>query len=339
MSVTSTNHQRPNPPRRLARAGLCLGAVALVGTACGGSSEDSIEELIEQNSGEDVDIDFGEDGFSVQTEDGEFSIEVDEDGSFTFDSDDGSGSFDADGEGGGDFTFDGDGESGDISVDTDEDGNIVITDDSGSSSGDTGDTGGVDLDDLLDDLDLGELLGEAGAGGLDLGALLDDLDLGDLDTGDVDLGDIFGDINPDGDGSFTVEGPDGETGEFGDDGFTISGEDGDTTFQSGAGLPDQWPDDVPQPPGLDDPLGTYIADGGSVNLSVIGSVDGDAEDYLDAYRSVLEGAGFTETFTYGSPETGGGFTAERDETTTITVNVSTVVPGSPQVVVALQLEG
>jgi len=107
--------------RNIARGTLTvLGAVALaIGVAgCGSSSENSVEKLIESQSGGDVDVDLsGDDGFSIQTEDGSMSMDADgnfvitdadgsvvtgnagtEDGSFSAESDDGSFRVDASGE-------------------------------------------------------------------------------------------------------------------------------------------------------------------------------------------------------------------------------------------------
>ena len=110
-----------------------LAVVALVGTACGGQStqEAALERLIESESGEDIDLDFdGDGGFAVQTEDGEFSMNIDADGNVQFESDEGSGEFASDGEGGGELTFEG--EDGSASVDVGEDGSFVVTDEDGN---------------------------------------------------------------------------------------------------------------------------------------------------------------------------------------------------------------
>jgi hypothetical protein len=107
--------------RNIARGTLTVvGAAALaIGVAgCGSSSDDSVERLIESQSGGDVDVDLdGDNGFSIQTEDGSMSMDEDgnfvitdadgsvvtgnagtEDGSFSAESDDGSFSVDASGE-------------------------------------------------------------------------------------------------------------------------------------------------------------------------------------------------------------------------------------------------
>jgi len=92
-------------------------ALALGFTGCGDSSESSVEKLIESQSGGDVDVDLnGDNGVSIQTEEGGMSIDEDgnfvitdadgsvvtgnaggEDGSFSAESDDGSFRVDASG--------------------------------------------------------------------------------------------------------------------------------------------------------------------------------------------------------------------------------------------------
>ena len=64
--------------RRFALTAVILAAVTL--SACGNSSETGVEELIEQQSGGDVDINTDDGEFSIETEDG--SMTVDEDGNF-----------------------------------------------------------------------------------------------------------------------------------------------------------------------------------------------------------------------------------------------------------------
>jgi hypothetical protein len=80
-----------------------LGALAEIFGALG------LEELIEENAEGDVDVEFGEDGLSVESEDGTFSI--DEDGSFSVTDEDGE---ETTGE------IDIDGSDGDMSIESDE---------------------------------------------------------------------------------------------------------------------------------------------------------------------------------------------------------------------------
>lgn len=138
-----------------------------------------------------------------------------------------------------------------------------------------------------------------------------------------------GTMTIDEDGSFVLEGADGETvtGNSTDDGFTVTdGDDevifetdeetGQTTmetddgsFSSGPGIPSDWPGSVPQPQNLSGINGTTIvADGESV-FSVTGNASGDSNDYFEDYEATLEGAGFerasffeTEGFRQGTYE-------------------------------------
>lgn len=120
------------PTRTLAATAAVL---ALTATACGGGEsgqEAALERLIENESGQDIDLDIdGDGGFSVQSEDGEFSIDIDGEGNVVFDTGDGSGTFDADGDTGGTLEFDG--EDGSGSVDVDGDGSFTVTDEDGDT--------------------------------------------------------------------------------------------------------------------------------------------------------------------------------------------------------------
>lgn len=109
--------------------------LTLTATACGATEsgqEAVLERLIENESGQDIDLDIdGDGGFSVQSEDGEFSIDIDGEGNVVFDSEDGSGTFDADGDTGGTLEFEG--EDGSGSLDIDGDGGFTITDENGDT--------------------------------------------------------------------------------------------------------------------------------------------------------------------------------------------------------------
>jgi len=101
----------------------CAAMMALVGsvilaTACGGEdlAERIAENRIEAEGGGDVDVDFGDGGVSVKTEDGEFSIETDGDGNVSIQ---GVGENDGD-------SFSVDSENGDTVIET-EDGTAVIS--------------------------------------------------------------------------------------------------------------------------------------------------------------------------------------------------------------------
>lgn len=232
--------------------------IALTATACGDSSssqEAALEQLIESESGQEIDLDLdGDGGFTLQTDEGGFSIEVDDEGNVVFDSDEGSGTFDVDGDTGGTFEFDG--EDGSGSVQVDEDGSFVVTDESG-----------------------------------------------EVVTGQSD-----------GDGGFTVTGEDGDTMVTdidGDSGSVVISSDDGSTFESGPGIPDQWPSDIPQPVGLTDATGTFMGDATSMNVVVAGTPEGDPVAYLEDYVAQLAAAGFSETSTFSSDGTV-SYTHERD---------------------------
>lgn len=73
----------------LNRSALPAAAVTVVFlvASCGDSADEGIEQLIEQQTGGNVEIDSGNGGFSVQTEDG--SMTMDEDGNFVVTDEDG----------------------------------------------------------------------------------------------------------------------------------------------------------------------------------------------------------------------------------------------------------
>ncbi len=109
--------------------------IALVAAGCSGDdvAENLVERAVEREAGEDVDIDFGGDGFSVETDEG--SMIVDEDGNFVIIGPDGeeiTGNVDDEG-----FSFEGDdGEV--ISGETDDDGSFTLeTEDGTITSGST----------------------------------------------------------------------------------------------------------------------------------------------------------------------------------------------------------
>lgn len=144
--ITHTT-SRTHGAGRILRSAAAASALALLLAACGGdsSNEDALERLIESETGEDIDLDLdGDGGFSLESDDGNFSINIDDEGNVQFESDEGSGVFDADGDGGGSLTFDdGDGESGSIDFDTGDDGSFTITGEDGEVlTGDIGDDDG-----------------------------------------------------------------------------------------------------------------------------------------------------------------------------------------------------
>ncbi|MEO1058131.1 MAG: hypothetical protein AAFY28_14565, partial [Actinomycetota bacterium] len=95
--------------------------------ACSSATEEGIEQLIESQSGGDVEIDLDDGGFSFDSDEGSFS--VDEDGNFVVEGEDGevfTGQATDDG-----FTVEGEDGNADFSIDG-EDGDVVFESDDGS---------------------------------------------------------------------------------------------------------------------------------------------------------------------------------------------------------------
>ncbi|WP_040494931.1 hypothetical protein [Ilumatobacter nonamiensis] len=113
--------------------------------------------------------------------------------------------------------------------------------------------------------------------------------------------DEAGSFDVDADGSFTATDEDGEvtTGDIDVDGenvdLDIDGVEGESVFNTGEGIPDQWPSGVPEPDGIDDVFGTYVAEAGEESFVVAGSADGSAEEVFDDYVGRLTEAGYEET--------------------------------------------
>lgn len=119
-----------------------------------------------------------------------------------------------------------------------------------------------------------------------------DIDLGgdggisfESDEGSVRIGE---------DGSFIIEGADGEviTGNADDEGFNVQSQDGENVFRADSGIPAEWPADVPRPDGLADIQGTYTSGSGFMNITVVGTPSGPASDAAAAYAGSLELLGY-----------------------------------------------
>jgi len=124
-----------------------------------------------------------------------------------------------------------------------------------------------------------------------------------------------GTMTIDGEGNMVIVGEDGETitaqatedgvtvtdgdGEevlnIDDDNGQVTTESGEDSFTAGPGMPEQWPNAVPKPAGLEDVSGTTIVSNGNISISITGTSPGDAEGYFDEFASTLEDAGFTRS--------------------------------------------
>ena len=144
------------------------------------------------------------------------------------------------------------------------------------------------------------------------------------------------------DGSLSVTGEDGEEFnlEVGEDGETssFSGTDEEgNTFEmiTGEGVPDDWPNDVPVPPG-DAVTSTVMVDNGEQIISIITKVD-DVQDANDGYIDELSYAGFEigSTSSFESDGSSSAFTEMTSDAWTVQVN-STSDGSTGQMFVAIE---
>ena len=144
------------------------------------------------------------------------------------------------------------------------------------------------------------------------------------------------------DGSLSVTGEDGEQFnlEVGEDGETssFSGTDEEgNTFEmiTGEGVPDDWPNDVPVPPG-DAVTSTVMVDNGEQIISIITEVD-DVQDANDGYIDELSDAGFEigSTSSFESDGSSSAFTEMTSDAWSVQVN-STSDGSTGQMFVAIE---
>ncbi len=159
----------------------------------------------------------------------------------------------------------------------------------------------------------------------------------DADESGVDIESEDGtSLEIDDDGTFVATDEDGETitGEADEDGnFTVEGEDGETVFSTSEGLPEQWPDDVPEPEGLSDITGTYFADGEDLSIVVTGTTSAGVRDVLDSYAERLADAGFEEESTFTQGDEAASSTYQRGDRR-VSVSVQSLAD-STEMIVAL----
>ncbi len=213
---------------------------------------------------------------------------------------------------------------------------------------------GLDLD-QLEGLDLGELenldaddleeIGGLGAlaevfGALGLEELIEQGAGGDVD---IELGEDGisvesedGSFSIDEDGSFSVTDEDGDetTGNIDAEGggFSIEGEDGDIQFGSGSEIPDEWPDDIPQPAGVTVQSAATFSEGDETSIILTGTADADPDEWIAAYASQLEDAGFTQDSNFSS--SGAVAASYTDESWNVDLT-ATAVGGSTAVSVSI----
>lgn len=188
-------------PRSIAaRTSVALTALAFVTAGCGQiaerATEEAVERALESDTGEEVDIDVSDGEISIESDEGNLTINADGDG----------------------VEIDGtDAEGNDFTLTADEDGLEATSDERGSLEVDT------------------------------------------------------------------------------DANFTATDEHGASVFDTGEGIPEDWPSDVPRPDGLDEVHGIHAVDDGQERFVVTGSADGSALEVFDDYAGRLADAGYEET--------------------------------------------
>ncbi|MGK0276184.1 MAG: hypothetical protein ACI9N0_002572 [Ilumatobacter sp.] len=119
----------------------------------------------------------------------------------------------------------------------------------------------------------------------------------------------------------------GETGQV-----TLQGEDGESFYRVVTEIPTEWPNDVPRPDGLAVETGSIIKADGQTLMTLLGSPNGSAIDFTNAYGAALGAAGFAETGRSDS-DTDGGTNAWRTyESDAWTLNISGYVDDSGNIV-------
>ena len=145
------------------------------------------------------------------------------------------------------------------------------------------------------------------------------------------------------DGTFRIEGENGE--EFSLDidengeASTMSGTDEDgNTFEMSTGqeIPDEWPDDIPTPPGSVISA-TVISENGEQMLSVAAEVP-DAERAFEGYVEQMKSVGFTTESTSSFESDGGSSSFALMTRDNLSVQVNSTTDGSDthSLVVSLQ---
>ena len=79
------NRKRTNMSRSVVVFATLASILAGCGKVAEKAAERAVEEAIESESGEDVDIDFSGDEFTIESEDGEVTMQVDEGGNVQID--------------------------------------------------------------------------------------------------------------------------------------------------------------------------------------------------------------------------------------------------------------
>jgi hypothetical protein len=111
-----------------------------------------------------------------------------------------------------------------------------------------------------------------------------------------------GGITIDEDGNFVVTDQSGEvvTGNASEDGgFRAESEDGSFRIDTSGEIPEEWPDDVPQPGGIDELTSSVQRFGDELGIILGGQAK---KTFLEDYASALEAAGFEQTSSFDSQD-------------------------------------
>jgi hypothetical protein len=159
-----------------------------------------------------------------------------------------------------------------------------------------------------------------------------DLDLGD--NGGFSVQTEEGGMSIDEDGNFVVTDESGSVvtgnvGAEGDGGFSAESADGSFRVDVSGEIPDEWPNDVPQPEGIEGASATVTESPTELAITITGEAD---ESFVDDYGSALESAGYERTSNF---ESDANITrVYENETWAVSVNV---FPGDATTQVAVSL--
>ncbi len=128
-----------------------------------------------------------------------------------------------------------------------------------------------------------------------------DVDL-DLDEdGGLSVQTEDGGMSIDEDGNFVITDADGSvvTGNADTEGggFSAESDDGSFRVDTSGDVPEEWPDDVPQPQGIADASSTVTQSSTELAITITGGAD---EAFVDDYSETLESAGYEQTSTFES---------------------------------------
>jgi hypothetical protein len=131
----------------------------------------------------------------------------------------------------------------------------------------------------------------------------EDVDLDVDDDGSFSVETDEGGMTVDEDGNFVITDENGETitGNAGDeDGdYAIETEDGDFRMDASGDVPDEWPDEVPEPAGISGGTASVQTIDDQLGISFGGSA---GEGFIDEYAAALEDAGFEQISNFESAE-------------------------------------